>query len=396
MKAWQELVKMALLGIEKIPLQTAVLPQNIQNILEKADKTDQEAYFLKAAALTLTYWKAGRLPDKTPLPDMVAAPDETLNFAPPQYINLLKQLFELGTQKHPALYLLLFEKMKQNNLVLPHEMVCDTLNLMDESNLKNHKALISHIVGERGRWLQQFNDKWQLPKETDFDTVWAEGGSGERRLALADLRKKEAKRTFELIKEAWESANARERRDFLKILDDASQNDEVAFVQSVYNDLSTAATGTKAIVNEMKEIAARILLRNPTSDLFKSVVKRLNKYVSVKKTLLGLSSKTIFDIPIEEDDFLNKEVMKTEFAHIQTPSTNEYLTEYWFGWFLQVLHPTAWEILLKTDDWQTIFDVLTETDKKITGGRKQQQRDSYVRYVSMSFGNSQFRKGVLI
>ena len=79
MNAWQELVKMALLGTEKMPLQTAVLPQNIQNILEKADKTDKEAYFLKAAALTLTYWKAGRLPDKTPLPDMVAAPDETRN-----------------------------------------------------------------------------------------------------------------------------------------------------------------------------------------------------------------------------------------------------------------------------------------------------------------------------
>lgn len=395
MNAWQELVKMALLGTEKMSLQTAVLPQNIQNILEKADKTDQEAYFLKAAALTLTYWKAGRLPDKTPLPEIAVAPDETLNFAPPQYINVLKQLMDLGTQKYPDLYLLLFEKMKQNSFVVPHENVCAVLNLMEAPILKNHKTLISKVVGERGRWLQQFNDKWQLPKETDFDTVWAEGSSGERRMALEDLRKKEPKKAFELIKNAWETANARERRDFLKILSDADQGEEGAFVQTVYNDLMAVSTLTKAINNEMKEITARILLRNPTSDLFKSVVKRLNKYVSVKKTLLGLSSKTIFDIPIEEDDFLNKEVMKTEFAHIQTPSTNEYLTEYWFGWFLQVLHPTAWEILLKTEDWQTIFDVLTETDKKITGGRKQQQRDSFVRYVSMSFGNSHFRKGVL-
>jgi hypothetical protein len=394
MNAWQELVKMALLGTEKMPLQTAVLPQNIQNILEKADKTDQEAYFLKAAALTLPYWKAGRLPDKTPLPDMVAAPDETLKFAPPQYINLLKQLMDLGTQKHPALYLLLFEKMKQNNLVLPHEMVCDTLNLMEAPILKNHKTLISEIVGERGRWLQQFNDKWQVATPKNSDEIWQEGTLAERRTMLFKMRQNDPNTAFLLIKSTWDNENARERKEFLKILSHNPQPEEWIFVQTIYDELLDAKAMTKAINQDIKELSATFLMNNPASNLHKSVVERLKNYVSTKKKFLGLQSKTVLEIPIEEDNFLNKEVMKTEFGHLITPSTNELLTEYWFTFFIQNLHPKAWETLLDTTDWHVILKVLDEADNQIVGKRKR-QRGSFRWRVSSALSNHSYRTGIL-
>ena len=68
--AWNELVKMALLGTEKLPLQTAVLPTKIREIVEKSPENDRETAFLKAAALTWLYEKAGQKPDHTPLPDI--------------------------------------------------------------------------------------------------------------------------------------------------------------------------------------------------------------------------------------------------------------------------------------------------------------------------------------
>ena len=144
---------------------------------------------------------------------------------------------------------------------------------------------------------------------------------------------------------------------------------------------------------EIKEIAAAILLQNPESDLFKSVVHKLQKYVSIKKTLLGLKSNTVLIVPTEEDDFLNKEVMKTDFALTNTPSSNELLTEYWFCYFLQNSHPTAWETLLNTEDWDTILNILKESDDAINGKRKK-QRYSFHKYLAMILGKTKYRKGV--
>ena len=91
--AWNELVKMALLGTEKLPLQTAVLPHKIREILEKSPENDREAAFLKASALTWLYEKAGQKPDQTPLPNIALANIETSPIAPPQYNPLFRRLY---------------------------------------------------------------------------------------------------------------------------------------------------------------------------------------------------------------------------------------------------------------------------------------------------------------
>jgi Family of unknown function (DUF5691) len=396
MNAWQELVKMALLGTEKMPLQTAVLPQNIQNILEKADKMDKEAHFFKAAALTLTYWKAGQIRDNTPLPEIVVAPEETQDFAPPQYIAVLKRLLNEGVNKSTDLYVLLFEKIKQHNFVIPHESLFSVLSLLEIPVFKTKKTLINDIVGVRGQWLQQFNAKWQVAKTQDDDTIWAEGTSAERRLMLSELRYNDPNQAFLLIKNAWETENARERKEYIKILSHNPQADEWTFVQTIYNDLVASKTASKAINQEILEIVAKLLLQNADSDLHKSVVERLKKYVSTKSKFLGLQSKTVLELPTEEDDFLNKEVMKTEFVLTSTPSTNELLTEYWFCYFLQNLHPTAWENMLNTNDWHLIFNILEEADKHFTSGRKKQLRNTFLQNLAIAFSETQYKKGVLV
>ncbi len=396
MNAWQELVKMALLGTEKMPLQTAILPQNIQNILEKADKTDKEAYFLKAAALTLTYWKAGHIPDKTPLPDIAAAPDETQLFCPPQYIELLERLLSEGANKFTGLYVLLFEKIKQHDFVLPHAQLFNVLSLLEIPVFKSKKALINDIVGVRGQWVQQFNTKWQSAKTADNDTIWAEGTSAERRVMLSELRNNDPNQAFLLIKETWENENARERKEYMKILYQNPQPEEWSFVQTIYDNLLDAKSTAKAVNQEIKSLAAGFLLNNPLSDLHKSTLENLKKYVSTKTKFLGFQSKTVLELPIEEDDFLNKEVMKTAYAITDTPSTNEYFTEYWFCILLQNLHPSVWETLLDTDDWQKIFDILEEADKRFTSGRKKQLRYTFLQNLAIAFARTQYKKGILV
>jgi Family of unknown function (DUF5691) len=395
MNSWQELVKMALLGTEKMPLQTHILPQNIQNLLANANASDTESHFLKAAALTLTYWKAGQTPDKTPLPEIAPAADETQPFAPPQYLDVFKTLFDHAANKQIDLYVLLFKKIKEKGYVVPHENLFNVMSLLEIPEFKNKKEFIVDIIGERGHWLQQFNDKWIVETPKTTDTLWQEGSTSERRMSLLKTRQKDPQKAFEWINQTWANENARERKEFLKALSISPQPDEWQFVQSVYNELTDVKATTKAVNQEIKEIAATILLQNPASDLFKSVVGKLQQYVSVKKTMLGLKSNTVLTIPTEEDNFLNKEMMKTAFALINTPSTNELLTEYWFCYFLQNLHPTAWETLLNTDDWHTILNILKESDDNICGKRKK-QRYSFHKYLAIILGKTQYRKGIKV
>jgi hypothetical protein len=395
MNAWQELVKMALLGTDKMPLQTAVLPQNIQNLLsKKADDTDKEAHFLKAAALTLVYWKAGQIPDKTPLPDIAVAPDETLPFAPPQYVAIFKRLLDGGTNKFTDLYFLLFEKIKHNNYVLPHENLFDVLSLLEQINFKQKKTLITDIIGERGLWLQQFNAKWQTSTAKDADDIWQEGTSAERRAMLFAMRQNDPNSAFLLMKSTWDNENARERKEFMKILSHNPQPEEWIFMQMVYDELSDAKAMTKTINQDIRTLATTFLLGNPDSNLYKSVVERLKNYVVTKKKFLGLQSTILLEIPTEEDAFLNKEVMKTEFGHADTPSTNELLTEYWFTFFLQNLHPITWETLLGTTDWQVILKTLDNADKQIVANRKR-QRGTFRWRVSLALSNHAYRAGIL-
>jgi hypothetical protein len=394
MNSWQELVKMALLGTEKMPLQPTILPQNIQNLLANTDASDKESHFLKAAALTLTYQKAGQMPDKTPLPDIAPAADETQPFAPLPYLTVLKKLLDETAHKYPQLYFLLFEKIKQRGYVLPHDKLCSVLTLLEHSSFKTHKTLINNIIGVRGNWLQQFNPNWQIATPKDKDIIWQEGTSAERRAMLFEMRQHDPHKVFTLIQETWASENARERKEFLKILAQNTQAEESDFIQTIYDDLMDAKGAVKTINQDIKELAAVLLLNNATSNLYKSTVERLKKYVSVKKTLLGLQSKTVFTLPEVEDDFFNTHVMKMDFGVSNTPSTNELLTEYWFSYFLQNLHPLAWETFFNTTDWRTILDILEETDTQITGKRKR-QRYSFRKYVSVALGKAQYRKAIL-
>jgi hypothetical protein len=179
--AWNELVKMALLGTEKLPLQTAVLPKKIREILEKSPENDRESAFLKAAALTWLYEKAGQKPDRTPLPNIAAAPEEFLQIGTPQYKTVLSRI--LGEEKMPIhlILSLLFQKMAAKNRMIPHELLVPILSVIEKTDLKKKPDLIQKIIGERGKWLAQFNKKWAFLTPKPVENIWQEGSNTERR-----------------------------------------------------------------------------------------------------------------------------------------------------------------------------------------------------------------------
>jgi hypothetical protein len=387
--AWNELVKMALLGTEKLPLQTAVLPHKIREILEKSPENDREAAFLKAAALTWLYEKAGQKPDNTPLPNIAVANVETAPIAPPQYGGLFRRL--LGEEKLPIHLLLtvLFEKMAAKNLILPHDLLVSILTIAEKTDIKKKPELLLKVVGERGKWLAQFNKKWSFLTPKSVENIWLEGSNAERRDLLEALRQTDPTQTFEYILQVWDEINANERRGFLKLLERYPSDNpvELAFLERLFEELSDEKARGKEVNRLMREDVVGILLLNPKSNLYNFVLENFKKYVKTEKKLLGLSSKTKIVLPEVYDDFLNMENLERLFGVKETGG--ELIPEFMMHQFLSMLHPQFWSTIL-TNYWAEDLKIIADTE-----GVGKDLKKNYLTYLAAATTKSKHRNCAL-
>ena len=387
--AWNELVKMALLGTEKLPLQTAVLPNKIREILEQSPENDREAAFLKAAALTWLYQKAGQKPDRTPLPDIAVAPEENAAIAPPQYIALLRRI--LGEEKLPIhlILSLLCQKMAAKNVLIPPDLLVSILTVAEKTELKKKTDLLQKVIGERGKWLAQFNKKWAFLTPKPIEMLWNEGSNAERRDMLEALRQTDPQQAFAYMSQVWNEINATERRGFLKILDKYPSDDaaELAFLERFFEELSAEKAMQKDINRQMRADIVSILLLNPQSKLYGFVLENLKKYVKIERKLLGLSSKTKIIIPQGEDNFFNVVNLERLFGVKKTAS--ETVAEFMMRQFLTLLHPQFWETIL-TNYWAEDVKIIADTE-----GVSKDFKKNALAYLAVAAAKSRHKKVAL-
>jgi hypothetical protein len=387
--AWSELVKMALLGTEKLPLQTSVLPKKIQEILEKSPENDREAAFLKAAALTWLYEKAGQNPDRTPLPDIAVAPEENAPIAPPQYIALLRRI--LSEEKLPIHLILsvLYKKMATKNVLIPPDLLVSILSVAEKTDLKHKPNLLQHVIGERGKWLAQFNKKWAFLTPKSAETLWNEGSNAERRDVLEALRQTEPKQAFTYMMQVWDEINATERRGFIKILERYPHDDaaELDFLERFFEELSDEKAMRKEVNRIIREDVVMILLLNPKSKLYAFILENFKKYVKIEKKLLGLSSKTKMVLPQGEDDFFN--VMHLERLFGVKKTASETVAEFMMRQFLTMLHPQFWETIL-TNYWAEDAKIIADTE-----GVSKDFKKNALGYLAVAASKSKHKKVAL-
>lgn len=387
--AWTELVKMALLGTEKLPLQTSVLPKKIQDILDTSPENDREAAFLKAAALTWLYEKAGQKPYRTPLPDIAVAPEENAPIAPPQYIALLRRI--LSEEKLPIhlILSLLCQKMATKNILIPSDLLVSILTVAEKTDLKKKPNLLQRVIGERGKWLAQFNKKWAFLTPKPVEMLWNEGSNAERRDVLEALRQTDPSQAFAYMRQVWNEINATERRGFLKILERYPHDDatELAFVEQLFEELSDAQAMKKDINRQMREDVVMILLLNPKSNLYGFVLENVKKYAKIEKKLLGLSSKTKIVLPQGEDDFFNVLNLERLFGVKKTAS--ETVAEFMMRQFLTMLHPQFWETIL-TNYWPEDVKIIADTE-----GVSKEFKKNALAYLAVAASKSKHKKVAL-
>ena len=363
MQIWQQLINTALLGTEKMPLQAENLPQAIQDILIKQRAESPETAFLRAATLVMAYKTAGENPEVYVSPEYGIAPDAENDKKSSDKTVCPDVLLPYFKRERDAMEAVLFvmalERMTANDWILPPAAVINTLNIGAEKNLHKHiRTQIAAIVGERGRWLAQFNDGWAfvLKPENDYE-LWTEGAPEDRLRVFIKTRNDNPIQAVEMLAAAWSSLAAKERKTFLEAIRTNFGSYDEAFLEMVYEDTMKQKDNDKGIKSEIKTLVVSLLIAIPNSKKQDWIFEQFAPYFTTKKTLMGFGkTETLLDLPLENDAFFCPSVMV---KNLGRSKSNTFLhthsdAENWFCELVAWLPPQRFSAFLGMSDTETM------------------------------------------
>ncbi len=252
---------------------------------------------LRAGALAV-YRAAGYTPNAAP-EAQPPAPEETKPECPPSVVTLMESL--LGA-RNSVLLAEALARFNQLGYRLPHLLLPMAL-MQTPSDCHPTMAL---AVGERGRWLGQFNRQWAWVGETltdisdalppDAETIWEEGAQGQRAEVLRRLRKVDPRRAREWLADVWKREKVDARVAFLETFEDglAAEDEEL---------LNTALTDR---TERVRELAAKLLTSLPTSALAARMRARAEAMLTLKNGAFDVRPATAVDADWERDGLTEK------------------------------------------------------------------------------------------
>ena len=252
---------------------------------------------LRAGALAV-YRAAGYIPGAAP-ETLAPAPEETKPECPISVAALMESL--LGARND----VLLGEALARFNQIgyrLPHLLLPMALT----QTPSDCRPAMAVAVGERGRWLGQFNRQWAWVGETltdesdamppDAETIWEEGAQGQRAEALSRLRKVDPTRAREWVSDAWKREKVDARVAFLETFEVNLSADDEEFLN--------VALGDKT--ERVREVAARLLTSLPASALAGRMRSRAEAMLTLKNDALDAKPPTAVDAEWERDGLTEK------------------------------------------------------------------------------------------
>ncbi len=356
MQTWNQLVNNALLGTEKMPLDTVNLPQIVQNKLTKTNPNDRETYFLQAASLAWVLKKTANENLTVQLPGIGLAPPETQSYGSQTVGAILQKILD-SEQSTKALLDLFLEKIIEKQWIIPPQYLVKLLNEGIKQKEETRQK-ISQVLGERGNWLVNFEANWQYINPPSDDELWQTGNAKQRTGVLSKIRKNNAEKGLEILQQTWDAESARDKKAFLETLKiNVSQADE-PFLQSVFNDVLKQKDNDKGIKADIKQTVVELLLSIENSTLSEWLWQKIQPYFIKKKKLLSLSGKVdvTLNLPEKTDDFFNVEMMN---GHLGFSKTNlnpaEYNdAEYWFYEILKYIPLKKWTAFFEYSAQDTI------------------------------------------
>lgn len=348
MNLWQEIIKTAVIGVERQPPSFNSSLDALNLLLSQFGRSDHEATLLGAAAAVSLYERSGRLPlrDSSPLPEPCTKEEiPQCNPQPAQYLQLMlggehkellpEWLAALGAanKRVPAAYLPALLDHGKRNMAL--------------------REAIAAVTGERGRWLASQNDEWKyasaIPEQ--FEADWHTGSFDGRLTFLRRLRASDPARARELARSTWNEDSPDHRGGFLVAFEINLSLEDESFLELALADRS------KGVRRE----AARMLAMLPQSRFCQKLIAYAAPLLSLKKK----RGKTLFEVTLPES---TDEEMAGFGIHPKPASFSQMGEKAW--WLKQLISlapPSMWtrslgesadeliNAVLVTDDWRTLL-----------------------------------------
>ena len=252
---------------------------------------------LRAGSLA-AYRAAGYMPGAAP--EMtIPAPEETRPECPPGVAALMESLLNA---RNGVLLAEALARFNQIGYRLPHLLLPMALT-QTSSDCRPAMAL---AVGERGRWLGQFNRQWAWVGETltdisdalppDAETIWEEGALGQRVEVLIRLRKADPAKAREWASAVWKREKVDARVALLETFEVGLGVEDEELLDIALSDKT----------ERVREVAARLLVSLPTSALAGRMRARAEAMLTLKNGAFDVRPPTAVDADWERDGLTEK------------------------------------------------------------------------------------------
>lgn len=142
------------------------------------------------------------------------------------------------------------------------------------------RAVLSPVLGERGRWLATMNEDWRyatgVSENESGEAVWSEGSIEQRRAFLARERANAPQAARLRLQQALPELSAKERTDLLLVLVDGLSMDDAALLESLRADRS----------REVRAAALALLLRLPGAEHPRRAMERMAALLKFERGLI--------------------------------------------------------------------------------------------------------------
>jgi hypothetical protein len=326
MDAWKDIVKTILIGSAV----NAELPQSVCKELNAIGlpcpdvEHGLEAALLETAAVYTLLRQAGLNVDAElkQLP-YEPSPVDKLEVCSPKASSCLAQILQNNQDEVLVEWL---EKMTTLQKRAPEELLPDLLSFAAMHERLRDSILA--VLGERGRWLAQFNKRWSfagLPTNSeDAEDQYHLGNLKERLFYIQDLRKTEAQEALDLLESSWETEDYQTKTEFIKVLEEELSEKDVAFLENALADRR----------KEVRQEAARLLACIPSSNLVKGFEQMLEELIQFDPKTKTLK----VELPSKIDKHLKRDGIREHYKPLP-----EGKKANWLAQMIAMVPPTYWE-----------------------------------------------------
>ena len=331
--AWEQLVTLALLGTERQAFAPPSVGGAVGKVIASVDAKESESALLATAAVLSCYRKTGVLPLAAPSSLPVSEPETTRCCSTRSGEHLARTLAGEYREVLPE-YL---RAVAEANLHVPHRHLPALLELA--RNTKSLRALVTPVIGQRGRWLTSLNRAWQFAAgadaETGDDALWQTGNKEQRLAMLRWLRRANLNHARELVASTWASETPEDRAAIVAAHEVNLDAADEALLESALDDKR----------KEVRRTAADLLARLTSSQLGQRMLSRVRAIVKVevkeKSRLLGLGTaqrKVVVDVTPPNE--CTKEMVRDGIEAKPPVGTGE--KAWWLQQVVGVVAPSTW------------------------------------------------------